>query len=150
MPVNYNQDPLNVMIDVVKDKAEKIRDARYFVKRGQLLLPNHNFDAHPYTWSILVDSGDLFNRGIGTQAIAISFEIGTSINPDVDNPGLDDGILQEFIQDGRQVLLELEQERNKVGDPVVFRIYRENSRFIQFHDGETRIQGIVVTTNVDI
>ena len=78
----------------------------------------------------------------------ISMEIFTRI-PDTDQePQIDDGLLDELIDDARWIVEQLEQSKNKAGDPIVFKLPKNTSSLVESHDATLMVQGIVAIIRV--
>lgn len=134
--------------DKIKALAKSVRNSAYFVKRGYINWATFDFTSYPRAISILVDEERLLRDTKGFADARISLEIFTKIPPSTDPPQIDDGVLDELIDDARWIVEQLEQARNAQGDPVVFKISRNTSALVESHDATLEVQGIVAIIRV--
>ena len=132
----------------VKELAKAARNGAYFVKRGYINWSSFPFEKYPRAIAILVDEENLFRDHTGFADARISLEIFTSIPDSDEDPQIDDGVLDELIDDARWIMESLEQSRNKQGDPIVFKMKRNTSSVVESHDATLMVQGIVAIIQV--
>lgn len=132
------------LLAALKKLSKDARQGRYFVKRGPIVWPTHNFDSHPYAISIQIDSCSIIKRD-GIQNASLSLEIAAKMRSS-DQNDIDDSLSDEIIEDAEIILMKLRNEQ--VGsDPVVFHV-GDDASVTEFYDTEFQVQGIIVSFNV--
>ena len=138
------------MMDSMKAKARTVRNGRYFVKRGAIDWTSHDFASKPFALSLQIDDGSLLRTASvrGMKSARISMEMFAPLPKAQDVPEIDDGLLDELIDDAEAIVLDLVMARDSSDDPIVFRVDETGARFVEAHDISLLVQGIVVTFNV--
>lgn len=137
--------PRRVVMDTLRRLCEEVRGGVYFVKRGPIDWATFPFDSHPRAISILADDLSLFKE---LNEASLTLEIAAQIRTQGEDPGLDDGLMDEFIDDAEWVVRSLIGKDNASGDAVVLKTDLEDSRAIEFHDPQLKVQGIIVNFDV--
>lgn len=142
---NTIKSPRRNLTDSLRRHAEAVRGGRYFVKRGQINWMEFDFTIAERAFAIMVDETTLF-RDADNDA-TITLELATRIpNPD-EHPDLDDGVLDEFLDDAVYVIRSMSQDVDPEGDFVGDAMLR-TVRALEFYDPEFRLQGITVSFQV--
>jgi len=140
-----------VMCDRWKELAKEMRNGTYFVKRGAINWTTFSFEDHGAGIALMVDDGELLRtqRNKGMKPARCSMEITHRLPGEQESPEIDDGLMDELLDDAEWLITELMKSRTAGDDPVVFRIDENSVRFVEFHDIEVKVQGIVVTFNLE-
>lgn len=139
--------PRQVVRDTLVKYAKQVRNSGYFVKRGAIVWSSFPFGEHPRAIAIMFDDiGILRQKGMTEAKIGI--EMFASM-PEGTEPEIDDGLLDELIEDAEFILQKTIRERDSVGDSVILRLDGETANVVESHDSTKRVQGIVVTFNVN-
>lgn len=143
--------PLTSALKKLADSFKALNNGKYFVRRGAIMWAGFNFEANPYAVSIQLDEAALFNNNAGFKPTKISIELATALN---DNnpvePEIDDDAIEGLITDTQDALTAWTSARDSNGDPYVIKLERLSASAVEFHDPVLRVQGIVVSLNVDI
>lgn len=134
-----------VMMDTFRKLCEEVRGGIHFIKRGPIDWSSFNFDENQRAIAILVDDTS-FLKDINDASL--SFEIaGRMIQPE-DRPNLDDGLLDEMIDDAEWIIRSLIDSKDKQGDSVIMKAGFNDARIVEFHDVQLRVQGIIAFIEV--
>lgn len=139
------------MCDRWRELAEQVRNGLYFVKRGAINWTTFPFKDEQGGIALMIDDGQLLRtqRERGMKPARCSMEMFRSL-PDLNAiPAIDDGLMDELLDDAEEILTELMKSRTASNDPIVFRIDANSVRFVEAHDTEIKVQGIVVTFNLE-
>jgi hypothetical protein len=139
------------MCDRWKELAGQMRNGIYFVKRGAILWPSFSFTDHKGGIALMLDDGNLLRtqRNRGMKPARCSMEMFRRMESTPEAPEIDDGLMDELLDDAEWLLKELMKSRTSADDPVVYRIDENSVRFVEAHDTELKVQGIVVTFNLE-
>jgi len=139
------------MCDRWKELAQQMRNGIYFVKRGAILWPAFSFEDHEGGIALMIDDGSLLRtqKNRGMKPARCSMEMFRRMASTKEAPEIDDGLMDELLDDAEWLLQELMKSRTSADDPVVFRIDANSVRFVEAHDTELKVQGIVVTFNLE-
>lgn len=132
-------------METIKDLCKEVRGGAYYVKRGVIDWRSHDFDQIPKAIAIGADEFPLFGRGDGNgfKDADLSLEVFTKLPKTGDPVGIDDGLLDELMDDMWWVITELLKKRQ--GDfPVVFNVVKARVKAVESHDVTLGVQGIVV------
>jgi len=132
----------------MKQFAKQARNGAYFVKRGFINWAEFDFETNKRAISILVDEEGLFPDKRGMENARISMEIFTSISKSTEPVMIDDGVMDELIEDARWIVNQLEQAKNKQGENVALKIDKHASNLVESHDATLGVQGIVAIIRV--
>lgn len=144
--------PRRVMAERWKELAGKARNSSYFVKRGAINWTTFDFETHGGAIALMIDDGSLFRvqSTRGMKPCRCSMEMFHRLpDPLMESPEIDDGLMDELLDDAEWIINELASSRDSSGDPVVFRIDRKSVTFVEAHDIEVKVQGIVVSFNME-
>jgi hypothetical protein len=117
------------------------------VKRGPIHWATFDFSAMPKAVAILVDDQS-FIKEDGVNDANISFEVAARMATG-QQPEVDDGLLDELIDDAIWVIRSLRQAKNGQGDNVILRLASSAARITEWHDPDVRVQGIVCPFQVE-
>lgn len=135
-----------VVMDTLRQLWGDVRGGTYHVKRGPIYWPAWEFKNKPLAVAILADEIAPFKQMIPAD---LSFEIGAAM-PEVESEiMIDDGILDEIVDDVEWVFRQLAQARDSKGDNVVLKADFDGSTVQEWHDPELRVQGVVARLSVD-
>lgn len=137
--------PRKIVLDTLRGFCQQVRGGVYFVKRGPIDWATFPFNQHSRAISILVDDQSLF---LDINVASLTLEFGAQLRSVSDDPGLDDGLMDELTDDAEWVVRSLIDSSNSQGDAVVLRTDLKESRAIEFHDAQLMVQGIVVNFEV--
>ena len=137
--------PRKVMMDTFRQLCRDVRGGVYFTKRGPIDWSSFNCGEQERAIAILIDDHS-FMKDINDASI--TFEIaGRMIQPE-QRPDLDDGLLDEFIDDAEWIIRSLIDSVDTQGDPVVLKAGFADARIVEFHDVQLRVQGIIAFIEV--
>ena len=141
--------PRNSMMTTIRNSAEVLRNSSYFVKRGAINWATFPFEEHSKAIAILIDDMSLLGSttGVGgSKDGKISLEIAARMPDEKDHPSIDDGLMDDLIEDAETIVKDLIAAKD--GDyPIVFHIDKASARVIEWHDAEVKVQGVVVMFN---
>lgn len=134
-----------------KEIAVQLRNGSYFVKRGAINWTTFPFDTYERAIAIMLDDGQLLRtqRSHGMKPTRCSMEIFCRLPSDQEVPEIDDGLMDELLDDAESVVRDLLRSKDSSGDPVVFRIDENTARFVEAHDVQVKVQGVVVMFNLE-
>lgn len=140
-----------VMLDRWKELAKEMRNGSYFVKRGAINWTTFPFGDEGAGIALMVDDGSLLRtqRNLGMKPARCSMEIFHRLPDEQESPEIDDGLMDQILDDAEWLIIELMKSRTAANDPVVFRIDENSVRFVEAHDIEIKVQGVVVTFNLE-
>ena len=136
------------MVDRWRELAEQIRNGIYFVKRGAINWTTFPFVDRTGGIALMIDDGTLFRNTMGMKDARCSMEMFRAMPEDEEEPQVDDGLMDELLDDAETILLDLLKSTDSNGDPILFKIDRDTVRFVEAHDTSIKVQGIVVTFNL--
>lgn len=139
--------PRKVALDTVKALAKKVRSGAYFVKRGAINWTTWDFEKHPRAISIQLDRVTLFKVN-GMNDGVITLEMFSRMSSKEVPPEIDDGVMDELLEDAEAIFLGLMSAEDKQGDSVVTKLEQDSTEVVESHDTSLRVQGIVVTVPV--
>lgn len=132
-------------MDRLRELCVEVRGGVHFVKRGPIDWAVFNFDAHDRAIAVLLDDHSFLGD---INDASISFEIaGRMIQPEK-SPDLDDGLLDEMIDDAEWIIRSLIDSDDSKGDPVILKANLLDARIVEFHDVQLRVQGIIAFIEV--
>lgn len=135
------------MINAIRVSWGEVRGGSYFVKRGPIHWASFDFEELPKAVAILVD--DLsFMKNDGINDANISFEVAARMATGKESE-VDDGLLDEIIDDAIWVIRSLKQAKNSQGDNVIMRLSERTARITEWHDPDVRVQGVVASFQVE-
>lgn len=142
--------PRRLLLETLKASAKKVRNGRYFVKRGAINWTAFDFDKHRFAISIQMDDFG-FIRVNGIKEATISMEVFARMREqkEVEIPEIDDAITDEMVEDVERIIAELRQAADPQGDAVALRIDANSANIIEAHDVALRVQGVVTTFTVN-
>lgn len=135
-----------VTMDRLRALCEEVRGGVYFVKRGPIDWSSHNYDENQRAISILLDDHS-FLKDINDASISLEFG-GQMLRPD-ERPDMDDGLLDEMIDDAEWIIRSLIGSTNSQGDNIILQAKIKDARIVEFHDAQLRVQGIVAFFEVN-
>ena len=133
-----------VFLQKLKAECEAARNGRYFVKRGVINWSTFPFDTHPFAIALVVDDFS-FADDNGFQEMRVSLEVAARMPDDLEQPEIDDGLLDELTEDAERALQLVIKALDANQDAVVLRFDARTSRGVEFHDTALRVQGVVIT-----
>ena len=134
--------------DALVKYAKLARNGKYFVKRGAMVWAAFDFSRHERAVAIMFDDLTILRQDKPNDA-KVAIEMFCRMPKDTDDPEIDDGLLDELIEDAEWVLVKAMSETSKgSGDNVILRLDAESANVVEAHDVSKRVQGIVVTFNV--
>ena len=138
--------PRRTMLETLLDACRATRSGAYYVKRGAIVWEGFDFESHAQKRAIAImcDEGQLLRDQFGMYTESVTLEMAAQMSLVETEPaaGIDDAIEEEMIEDARVIVRAL-IEASSGGDPVVFKVGNE-APFVEWHDVELRVQGIIV------
>lgn len=119
---------------------------RYFVKRGVINWAGFDFKSRPFAIAILIDDMSIRREINGMN---LTFEIATSMPTNQEFPEIDDGLLDDLIDDCESFIDEIRGWTDSKGDTLALRVQFSLARVVEFHDSNKQVQGIVLTIPVE-
>lgn len=134
---------LRAALEAIREKARLVRGGRYFVKRGWLVWSAFPFDVHERGLSITVAFSRFLEEDGHPGEAEVTLALAARIE-DSPDPGLDDGVVQEMIDDARWVVREAARQREDGYRPFTA-LHDSTSTVQEFHDDADRVQGVVAS-----
>lgn len=137
------------MMVAFSDQAKAVANQQYLVKRGVLDYSTLDWQTHPRTWAIQLDEGSLYRHSpIGGYTGWMTFEVFAKLEDQSADPMFDEDLSEELLNDILTVIERTLKDVNTQGDPIVFSIPRGSAKFLESHDTQLRVQGIIATFEV--
>lgn len=138
-------DRANLMLALLEE-ARKVRGGRYWVKRGYATWAAFPFANHPHAMTIALAQEDLLpspgrERPLGEMRGTLVFEVAARTPTGDEDPGIDDGLLEEFKDDVVEVLGNL-LLRVQDGYPLSFGVIPGDADASEWHDADEGTQGV--------
>jgi len=133
------------MMDTFLELAKSVRSGAYFAKRGAIIWVAHPWEASgkDRAISIQVDEGSLLPNEMGMRQTAVTMEIAAPMPHPEEIAAIDSALEDEMITDAVWILEAILRRQDDQGDPVVFKVDRD-APFVEWHDAELKVQGLVV------
>lgn len=113
-----------------------------FVHRGPVNWASFPFEQHKRAVAICVDTSSVFDDKRGMNEMVLGIEIFAAMPKQTS--AIDDGLLDDLLDDTRSILLDLMQARGQNGDPLVFKRHPGSDTAVEAHDATKCVQGLVV------
>jgi hypothetical protein len=139
--------PRAVAMEKIRDLASKVRNGSYFVKRGPIDWAAFPFSDYPRAIAIMIDSAT-FVKMSGQNEAQVALEMFLAVPESSARPQIDDGLMDELIADAESIVLELMRAKDSADFPVVFRLSQETASFVEAHDMDMGVQGIIVNFTI--
>lgn len=136
-----------VVADTLKVLCKRQRGRRYFVKRGVIEWATFDFGAHPRAIGIMFDEIEIL-RESGMYDAQVTLEMGVALPSAQEPVEVDDGLLDELIEDAEEILKALQQAANGSTEPVIFKLATQTARVREWHDVDLRVQGVVASVTI--
>lgn len=127
----------------LKRLAGVARNGRYFVKRGAINWAAFDFEKHGPAIAVMMDDttllrpdGNEFNRA------NLALEVFAPM-PDGSDPGIDDGLLDELLEDAESIICDVNKATTSDGQPLAFDIVTGSASAKESSDVDQRVQGVV-------
>ncbi len=133
-------------LDAMRRFAGEVHGGRYFVKRGWIHWGTFPFDAHWRGFSIQVDRAPFVVEPGAPGEMEITFELAASM-PEGEEPGFDDGVQEEMIEDARWVVERAAADQYN-GDTMFALLRGSRTVAEEFHDASDRVQGVVASFRI--
>jgi len=134
-----------LVVDRLRSFWSKLRNGRYYVRRGAINWAAFDFGKHRFAVAILVDDCTLFGRPFNTMTLA--FEVFTVLPTSPED--MDDKVLDEFFEDVRDAVRDLQIAKNSQGDALVTKYDASAENAIESHDADKGVQGLVASVRFD-
>lgn len=141
--------PRKVLMDTLRILADESRSGAYFVKRGAIDWATFAFASHPRAIALMADHMGLLQVD-GMRPVSVGIEMAARMPETTDPPEIDDGLMDEMIEDVEEIVYGLQSQKDDRGDTVAFRVDPRESSIREFHDVSLRVQGIVAQFNVKV
>lgn len=137
--------PRHVLLETIKTAAKKVRNGAYFVKRGPIDFIAFPFAKYPRAIAVSVDSQTFLPpNGLYDAELSLTFAAEIPENPE--DPGIDDGLMDQFTDDAEVIAHSLPSSVDIQGDAVALKVVGRSVE--EFHDLDMRVQGVIVHLNV--
>lgn len=139
---------------VAKELWKQQRQTAYRkVKRGPINWALFPFDKFDRAVAILVDESDLFSNPLtGVKTMTMTFEIFAKIREVEETDDMDDGLLDEFYDDVRDVVVGMEKATYSDGKTPVILDRKKGagqSLAVEAHDTDLGVQGLIASVRLD-
>jgi len=135
------------VVQQLRNLCLKVGNSRYkFVKRGPVNWAAFDWAKYESAIAILIDDSMVFPNAKGISTMTLSLEIFARLQGFPEE--IDDGLMDKFYADAKQVLTELMQSKNSKGQPFVLRRHPGDNA-IESHDSDLGVQGLIVTMIID-
>ena len=133
----------------LKKAAEAVHGRRYFVKRGPINWVSFPFADHPFAIAIGVESENLgfLNPDDGMSSMNLVLEIYTKLEQNPEEPGFDDGLLDEIHADAEALVVGVQAYNDGRGNCLSAGVY--GVRAMEIADATMNVQGVVLSFGVD-
>lgn len=123
-------------LESLKAIATKARNGSYFVKRGAIVWEEFPFEKFKRAISIQVDERDFMRP---TNKAECALEFAAAIPGTDQHPGIDDGLMDEFLEDAEAIFRAWRQAMDSIG---TFVLGFTPGKITEFHDVDYRVQGM--------
>lgn len=120
-----------------------------FVKRGAVNWNTFNWESYSRGLAIMMDDSSLWPGVQGFREGNLTFEYFAKMPDQEGTPEIDDDLQDELIEDVLYIASQIVNETNRSGQPIVTRTDRKAARIIEAHDVDLKVQGVVVTINLN-
>lgn len=148
-----NGSPRRNLFTFLKEEAESVRGGRYAVKRGAVNWVRWDFKASPYGIAICHDQGFLFGGTgkAGARRGTVTLEMAAKMRryPGDQADGFDEELVDELLDDAASIVDAAARAQNAMKQPLLIGFMRGNVTFVEFHDAQLGVQGVVVEFEVD-
>lgn len=132
-----------IFLDALKVACKKVRNGKYFVKRGVIPWAGFPFDRYERAISIQMDESDINKEALEAKGV---LDFGTVMHDDPQLPSIDDGLMDEFFDDA-VAIYEAVAAANPDGAGQPFR-YLHFGKVAEQSDTDLKFQGILVPFTV--
>lgn len=129
--------------DELKAIAKKSRNGSYFVKRGPIEWTSFEWGTLKRAISIQIDERDFMRS---TNKLECALEFAAPVPEDAD-PGIDDGILDEFDEDLEAIMKAWIAAIDAIGN---FVLGFTPGKISEFHDMDFRVQGMTAKFTIEL
>lgn len=133
----------------LKELASRIRNARYWVRRGAVDWASFDFSARKHAIALTVDEGPVLPDVEGRQTFKIGMELFGAM-PGDSTESIDDLLMDELWEDAGQLLEQLIQESDERGDSLALKLVASSTKGIETHDAGLQVEGLIVTFTVSV
>lgn len=142
-------DFLNRLKSLAEERISEREGEGTFVKRGGINWLTLDWDKHPRALAIMIDDSSLWPGVQGFRDGNLSFEYFARMPSQEGNPEIDDDLQDELVEDVLWIASQILRETNRNGQPLVTRVSRDAARIIEAHDVDLKVQGVIVTLNIN-
>lgn len=135
------------MLDTIIALAKKVRSGAYWVHRGPVNWATFDYGNRPRGIAVRFEDGQFLAPHAMNEA-TLGIDLFTAWDDDPGNPDVDDGLIDELIDDATEIVEALGRATDAQGDAVVFRIARTTARVMEVSDADLGVLGVIVQFNV--